>query len=126
MNSKIKKLATIFLTVSFGLCCYGCGNEQESTGYDGREFDISVAQDNSIKASVKKVGTNFELTISGQGEALSYAKKELVPWNAISKKINKVDIKDGISNIGDYYFYSTNIEEYYLPSSVQNIEKNDI
>lgn len=124
MNSKIKKLATIFLTVSFGLCCYGCGNEQESTGYDGKEFDISVAQDNSIKASVKKVGTNFELTISGQGEALSYAKKELVPWNAISKKINKVDIKDGISNIGDYYFYSTNIEEYYLPSSVQDVEKN--
>ena len=124
MNKKIKNIVSAFFVVAIGLCSSSCGNPKENTGYDGKEFDISVAQDNSVKASLKKVGTNFELTISGSGEVLSYERKELVPWNAISKKINKVDIKDGITNIGDYFFYSTNIEEFYIPSSIKNVEEN--
>ena len=86
----------------------GCDKAtSENSGYDGRVFDISVAQDESITASLKKVGTNFEITITGEGEALSYERKELVPWNAISKKISEVKINEGITNIGNYYFYSS-------------------
>lgn len=103
----------------------GCNDStNKNTGYDGKVFDISVKQDKSLTASIKKVGTNFELTISGEGEALSYERKELVPWNAISKKINKVIIEDGIENIGDYYFRSTTLDTYFLPSSVNQIEAN--
>ena len=38
--------------------------------------------------------------------------------------INKVEIKDGITNIGNYYFYSTTITDYFIPSSVGKIEAN--
>lgn len=102
----------------------GCNKAtSENSGYDGRVFDISVAQDESITASLKKVGSNFEITISGEGEALSYTKKELVPWNAISKKISKVQINEGITNIGNYYFYSSTLDYYYIPSSVLKVEE---
>ena len=38
----------------------GCNKAtSENSGYDGRVFDISVAQDESITASLKKVGANF-------------------------------------------------------------------
>lgn len=121
---KRNKLVNVLFALMLSASIVGCGEQETNTGYDGREFDISVAQDNSVKASIKKVGTNFELTISGAGEALSYDKKELVPWNAISKKINKVEIKDGITNIGDYYFYSTTISDYYIPSSVKSVGTN--
>lgn len=121
---KRNKLVNVLFALMLSASIVGCGEQETNTGYDGREFDISVAQDNSVKASIKKVGTNFELTISGAGEALSYDKKELVPWNAISKKINKVEIKDGITNIGDYYFYSTTISDYYIPSSVKSVGSN--
>lgn len=121
---KRNKLVNVLFALMLSASIVGCGEQETNTGYDGREFDISVAQDNSVKASIKKVGTNFELTISGAGEALSYDKKELVPWNAISKKINKVEIKDGITNIGDYYFCSTTISDYYIPSSVKSVGTN--
>lgn len=102
----------------------GCNKAtSENSGYDGRVFDISVAQDESITASLKKVGANFEITISGEGEALTYSKKELVPWNAISKKISKVQINEGITNIGNYYFYSSTLDYYYIPSSVVKVEE---
>ena len=102
----------------------GCNKAtSENSGYDGRVFDISVAQDESITASLKKVGANFEITITGEGEALSYTKKELVPWNAISKKISKVQINEGITNIGNYYFYSSTLDYYYIPSSVVKVEE---
>lgn len=102
----------------------GCNKAtSENSGYDGRVFDISVAQDESITASLKKVGTNFEITITGEGETLSYERKELVPWNAISKKISEVKINEGITNIGNYYFYSSTLDYYYIPSSVVKVEE---
>ena len=64
--------------ISFTL--FSCkSDEEEKTRYDGREFDISVKQDKSIIAKTVKVGHNFELTITGTGEAKTYDKKELVP-----------------------------------------------
>lgn len=124
MVLKMRKLIVALLVIVslFLISCSGGG--KENTGYDGKVFDISANQDNSITATVKKTGINFELILSGKGETISYEKKELVPWNAISKKIINVKIEEGIENIGDFYFFSTVLSEFYLPSSVQNVEKN--
>ena len=125
MSSKFKKIINSCLMMSSVLVLGACNNTtSQNSGYDGRVFDISVKQDESITASLKKVGTNFELTISGVGEALTYSKKELVPWNAISKKINSVIINEGITNIGNYYFHSLTLDRYFIPSSVNKVEEN--
>jgi hypothetical protein len=123
---KSKRIIVLPLALLLGLGVVSCQNKNNNnnTGYDGKEFDISLAQDGSVKASIKKVATNFEITIEGNGEVKSYEKKELVPWNAISKKISKVDVKEGVKNIGDYYFSSSNLDTYYLPSSITKVEKN--
>ncbi|MGM9813338.1 MAG: DUF4886 domain-containing protein [Candidatus Enteromonas sp.] len=102
-----------------------CGNNQgQDQGYDGRSFDISSAQDGSLLAKSEKVGHNYALKIEGKGEAISYAKKELVPWNPIAKKIESVTIEEGIENIGDWYFASLPLDSYFLPSTVTSVGAN--
>jgi hypothetical protein len=103
--------------------CQSTGGSSNS-GYDGREFDISINQDKSLKAKITKTGINYEITISGEGTAISYERKESVPWNAISKRVTKVTIEEGIENIGDYFFYSIPLNQYIIPSSVTLIEEN--
>ena len=125
MENKLRKLICAFSVMMFSLAISSCqGGNSEQPKYDGRVFDISASQDESITASLKKVGNNYEIVISGKGEAISYEKKEHVPWNAISKKISSVTINEGITNIGNYYFYSSTLTDYYIPSSVTTIEEN--
>ena len=124
MKSKsLRKLGIILFTV---FLVAGCSNNtQENTQtYDGRVFDISVTQDKSLTATSTKVGTGYTLTISGSGQAKDYSKKEEVPWNPIVKKITAVTINEGIINIGDYSFYSLNLSEYILPSTVDVVGDN--
>ena len=121
---KVKKILLFLFMFIFLFSLASCGEDENKQGYDGRVFDISVAQDESLVAITTKVGINHELVISGSGEAKTYSKKELVPWNAISKNINKVVIEDGIKNIGDYYFYSATLDSYYIPKTVEKIEVN--
>jgi hypothetical protein len=122
---KVKSLMTFLTSVFATFAVVGCSakNNQNQT-YDGRVFDISVKQDKSLTATSKKVGTNYTLEISGEGEAIDYNKKEAVPWNPIIKKINAVTINDGIENIGDYYFYSLPLEYFVLPESVLYVGDN--
>jgi len=103
---------------------YGChsGGGQPSTTYDGRQFDISAAQDGSLIATSTKQGNYYDLTITGVGEARSYERKEQVPWYPIVKKITKVTIREGITNIGDYYFYSLPMKYFLLPSTITRVE----
>lgn len=125
MSFKIKKILCMFLMFAFSFTFTGCQDENEqSGGYDGKVFDISLKQDNSVTASINKEGTSYELTISGVGSVKDYDKKESVPWNAISKKIKEVTIEEGISNIGNYYFYSLNLDNYFIPSTVIEISEN--
>lgn len=116
------KIRYIFLILLM-LCLFACSTE-EQTGYDGRIFDISEKGDMTLTATTTKVGANFILTIKGEGNPSSYSKKELVPWNAIGKKITKVNIEDGITKISSFMFYSVNVEEIFLPQSVNIIEEN--
>ena len=118
---KIISFSIAVLSFSFLGACSG-GSETSQQTWDGRVFDISANQDNSLIATTRKVGYNYSLTISGQGEARSYSRKEEVPWNTVIKKIVEVNIEDGISNIGDYYFYSLPLEYFVLPYSVDAID----
>ena len=101
----------------FSICACGQGNGGKQT-YDGREFDISLNNDGSLICKSIKEGTNYSLTITGSGASKDYEKKELVPWNPIVKKVNKVSINEGITNIGDYFFNSLTLDYYLLPKTV--------
>ena len=57
---KKNRLVNILFALTVSASCLGCDSNETSTGYDGREFDISVNQDNSVKASIKKAGTNLD------------------------------------------------------------------
>ena len=116
---KLRKHLRFFalaLTV-FSLCA--CNREETNKqGYDNRDFDISANNDGSLICKSTKDNNNYQLTISGSGPAKDYEKKELVPWNPIVKKVNKVTINEGITNIGDYFFNSLTLDYYVLPKTV--------
>ena len=117
MSINFKRLFLILCMFFFAITISSCKKEEnKNKGYNGRIFDISLNQDGKVQAKTIQVGTNYELVISGSGQAKSYEKKELVPWNAISKKITSVKIEEGIENIGNYYFYSCTLDNYFIPS----------
>ena len=117
----IKKLTTLFISLLIVFAVAGCAEKTTSKGYDGRVFDISENGDGSLTVKSEKDGNNYKLTIEGSGKAVDYGKKELVPWNIISKKVTTVSIADGIENIGDFYFYSMNLESVTLPATVKSV-----
>ena len=121
MRKSFISLALTTTALVFSICSCGSSGEQPQS-YDGRTYDISVAQDKSVIATSKLENNYYSITITGSGDAISYTKKELVPWNPIAKRTNKVTIENGISNIGDYYFYSINLDYILLPESVGQVE----
>lgn len=120
MNKRISLSFFVFAISIFSLCACGKDNNKKQS-YDGREFDISINNDNSLICKSIKEGNYYSLTISGSGVSKDYERKELVPWNPIVKKVNKVTINEGISNIGDYFFSSLTLESYVLPKSVNSV-----
>lgn len=115
-------LITLSLLFSSAACAPSGGSSQK--GYDGRVFDISENQDESLLATSTKVGNYYSLSISGTGKAKDYTRKEEVPWNPIVKKITSVTINDGITHIGDYSFISLTLEYFILPSTVTSVGDN--
>lgn len=105
----------------FSLCACGQNSSEQNASYDGREFDISLNQDGSLICKSVKEGNNYSLTISGSGASKDYERKELVPWNPIVKKVDKVTINEGITNIGDYFFNSLTLDFYVLPKTVISV-----
>ncbi|MGI6644933.1 MAG: leucine-rich repeat protein [Bacilli bacterium] len=103
----------------------GCNNDNVVVDkHDGEQFDISLNQDKSLTATLKKANNTYELLVSGEGSALDYKKSTDVPWYFISKMISKVNIDNGINNIGDYFFYSLPLEYIFIPESVSEIAAN--
>lgn len=120
-----KNICFLLLLIPALISCGGGGDGGNgNSGYDGREYDISTNQDGSLKAISTKDGNYYNLTISGEGSAIDYERKEAVPWNPIIKKIKSVTIEEGISNIGDYYFSSLPLDYFLLPSTVTSIKEN--
>ena len=117
----MKKLISLLLFPTSMLLFSCSGQSASSSGYDGREYDISVNGDGSLRAKSVASGVSYSLKISGQGKGKDYQSKNLVPWNPIAKRINKVEIESGITHIGDYYFNSINLDYVILPSTVTSI-----
>ena len=119
MKTHFKKPFILMASSLFLLC--GCIGDIPTQSYDGRVFDISVNQDNSLTATSTKEGNNYVLTISGSGAALDYDGKNKVPWNPIAKRISKITIEEGITNIGSYYFRAVKLPYIILPSTVSSV-----
>lgn len=120
MNMNPQKLFFALVSSLFLLCACG-GQSQSNPTYDGRKFDISVKNDGSLICTSTKENNYYQLTISGSGASKDYEKKEAVPWNPIVKKVNKVTINEGITNIGDYFFNSLTLDSYVLPKTVLSV-----
>ena len=119
------KLRLLILLLFITCMLVSCGKEEEKQGYSDRTFDISLNQDGSLVAKTEKVGNDYKLTLSGSGTPTTYSKKELVPWNAIRKKIVEVNIQEGVKEIGAYFFTGlTMIDEFFLPSSITRVDDN--
>lgn len=112
-----------FLSILFLFPLFSCGESKEQ-GYDGRTFDISAKGDKSLLLKTSMNGSFYDLTIEGEGEAKDYASKNAVPWNPIAKRVGKVEIKEGITNIGDYYFFAINLDQIFLPSTVVTVAEH--
>lgn len=123
MFKQMKVILAFFVLAIMSLFLLSC-KEEAKTSYNGKEYDLSVDGSKSVTAKTVKVGTKYTLTISGSGEAIDFEKKESVPWNPIQKSIDKVVIEEGVSKIGSYYFYSSVVDEFYLPESLKTISSN--
>lgn len=65
--------------------------------------------------------TDMVLTISGEGDMYQYDASS-IPWVDDRSKIKRVVVEEGITQIGDYAFYSLNkATEFLLPNSLESI-----
>ena len=65
---------------------------------------------------------NGVLTISGTGPMDNWNGFPFVPWNDVRSSISQVVIQNGVTNIGDYAFWSnSNLQTITIPSSVTRI-----
>ena len=74
---------------------------------------------NGIKCNLSDDGT---FTISGTGNMPNYNSSASSPWLIDSEKIKKVVIEDGVTSIGNCFFYwCTSLTSITIPNSVMSI-----
>ncbi|MCQ2129576.1 MAG: leucine-rich repeat domain-containing protein, partial [Bacteroidaceae bacterium] len=61
------------------------------------------------------------LTIYGSGDISNYISKSNAPWYYYHDEITSIDIRDGITSIGDYAFSELKITRLSIPNSVKTI-----
>lgn len=61
------------------------------------------------------------LSIAGTGAMNDYTTSSKVPWYSYRNNIKEVVIKDGVTKIGNYNFYSLTLEKITIPNSVTSI-----
>lgn len=98
-------------------------NQETNTGFDGKSYDISSGQDNSLLAQLDKVSGGYKITLSGTGVSEDFSEENKVPWYSILPKIKEVEIKDGVSGLGDNIFSNIDLTYYYLPASLTSISE---
>ena len=121
----LKKSKSLPLIIFIGLSgiLTSC-NQDINTGFDGKSYDISVNQDNSLLAQINKVSGGYKITLSGSGVSENFSDENKVPWYSILPKIKEVEIKDGVSELGDNIFNNIDLTYYYLPASLTNISES--
>ena len=125
-----KKLSAALLLAAITFTLFACGgtkpNESanSSTGYDGRVFDVSALQDGSLTVTSSKEDGGYSLIMQGRGAAIDYTDKKLVPWNVLSKQITEVNVDYGVEEIGDYFFFTANLESVTIPATVKKLAEH--
>lgn len=117
----MKRIFKIFPLLACSTLLFACGGRQPAYK-DGDSYDISVKGNGSIKATLHKIKGGFNLTVSGKGVTKNFKSADKVPWHYISKRITSLTIKNGITTIGNYLFYSlTSVQGCVLPASLTTI-----
>ena len=92
------------------------------TNTESNSWDISANEDGTITATLDEKGV---LTISGTGEMKDWTHSVNAPWYSEKEQIKSVEIKNGITNIGNYAFYNCNdLINVEVPNSVTSIGDN--
>lgn len=95
--------------------------QAESEGFDGKSFDISSAQDNSLTASLTKTSGGYSLTVDGNGKAIDFTNSYKAPWYSIAKKVKSVTINEGVTSLGTNTFNKIALSSFILPSSLKTV-----
>lgn len=61
------------------------------------------------------------LTISGEGDMGGFWDMYNPPWSAYEGQMRTLVISDGVTNVGDYLFYNSNLEKVVLGKDVKTI-----
>ena len=122
MRFKKSKFLPLIIFIGVSGILTSC-NQETNTGFDGKSYDISSGQDNSLLAKLDKVSGGYKITLSGTGKSEDFSEENKVPWYSILPKIKEVEIKDGVSGLGDNIFSSIDLTYYYLPASLTTISE---
>ena len=110
MFNKYKK---ILFTAIFLLCLIG-----------GMSISVSAANGQCGDGLTWNLSSDGTLTISGSGDMWDYALSTTMSWHSrlYQDKVKKLVIKNGVTSIGKYAFYSCdNLTEVSLPDSLESI-----
>lgn len=108
-TSLIRKALTVLLLVG---CLVMCVIYAGAEGLNGKCGDNAVW---SIDSDTKT------LIISGTGGIQDYT-EGTAPWLTFRSKFNKVEIREGITRIGNYSFYAcSGVEQVHFPASLKEI-----
>ena len=121
MKTKIsfKPIAVLMILLTVTLALLSSTDIKANAGiYGGDGVGVNGGE---ISWSVNTV--SGVLTISGSGEMPNFTEKtKKSPWRSYRAYITTVVIEDGITNIGDYAFYTMqNITEIRVPDSVTSV-----
>lgn len=64
---------------------------------------------------------NKILTIFGTGAMYDYSEDDPAPWREYVSTISRVEIKDGVTTVGDYAFADVTASRIFIPASVHSV-----
>jgi len=117
MKKIIKNLGTIIL------CIFVSFSQVSNMVYALEKEDTkSEISSGSLNKNVTwNLSSDGILTISGKGEMPNYSSTGAIPWYEYRQSIKKIEIKDGITNIGSWSFYGSDVTEVDIAESVTRI-----
>ena len=120
----MKPILKLFPLLGMSVVLFSC-SPRVSPYQDGKTYDVSFKHDGTVKATLKKVKGGFNLVVKGTGRTKSYEDESKTPWHYISKRIIGLEVREGVTTIGNYLFYSlTSVKGCLLPSTITAIGRD--